>query len=60
MASLSCPECRKEMLPQKDYDRLICARCGQNIYEPGPNLKKIYCTECDENGSEGKVRILNH
>ena len=60
MASLTCPECRKEMLPQKGYDQLICARCGQDIYKPGQNLRKIYCTDCDETGSERKVRVLNY
>ena len=60
MASLACPECRKEMLAQPDYNQLVCGKCGQNIYEPGEKLRKIFCTDCNETGSEGKVRIIKY
>jgi hypothetical protein len=60
MSSLACPECRKEMLPQKDYDQLVCGHCGKKFYEPGEKLRKIYCTDCNETGSDNKIRIIKY
>ena len=61
MSSLACPECRKEMLPQKDYDRAVCPQCGQTIYKPSEKLRKIFCTDCGDGITERKnVRVFKY
>lgn len=51
MSSLACPECRKEMMPQTNYDQVPCSQCGRTVYEPGEKFRKIICTDCEDNGS---------
>jgi hypothetical protein len=60
MSSLACPECREEMMPQKDYDRKVCTRCGHDLYVPSEKLRKIYCTDCEESDSEDRVRVFKY
>jgi uncharacterized protein YbaR (Trm112 family) len=48
MASLACPECRKEMIAQKDYDRVQCSQCGRLFYVPGEKLRKVICIDCED------------
>jgi predicted RNA-binding Zn-ribbon protein involved in translation (DUF1610 family) len=60
MSSLTCPECREEMLPQKDYDRKFCTSCGHDFFVPAEKLRKIYCTDCDESDSEDSVRVFKY
>jgi ribosomal protein S27E len=55
MASLACPECRKEMLAQKDYDRVLCSQCGRAAYEPGKKFQKIICIDCEDTNSTSKT-----
>ena len=55
MASLACPECRKEMLAQKDYDRALCSQCGRAAYEPGKKFQKIICIDCEDTDSKSKM-----
>jgi hypothetical protein len=54
MSSLSCPECRQEMIAQKDYDQALCSECGRTVYVPGKKFQKIICVDCEDQNSGGK------
>ena len=61
MGSLACPECRKEMVAQKDYDQALCSQCGRTVYEPGEKLRKIICIDCAAKNSGGKnVKVFKY
>jgi predicted RNA-binding Zn-ribbon protein involved in translation (DUF1610 family) len=51
MASIACPECRKEMIAQKDYDQALCSQCGRSVYEPGEKFRKVMCMDCEDKSS---------
>jgi len=48
MASLACPECRKEMIAQKDYDQVLCLQCERSVYVPGEKFRKVICMDCED------------
>jgi len=52
MASLACPECRKEMIAQKDYNQVLCSQCERSVYVPGEKFRKVICMDCEDKGSE--------
>ena len=52
MSSLACPECRKEMVAQTDYEQVLCSHCGRTTYEPGEKLRKIICIDCADKDSD--------
>jgi hypothetical protein len=55
MASLACPECRKEMIAQNDYDRILCSECGRSVYVPGDKFRKVICVDCEDKISRNKT-----
>ena len=55
MASMACPECRKEMIAQKDYDQALCSQCGRSVYEPGEKFRKVMCMDCEDKSSQSKM-----
>ena len=55
MASLACPECQKEMIAQKDYNRNLCFQCGRSVYVPGEKFRKVICIDCEDKISESKT-----
>lgn len=48
MASLICPDCREELLPQSSYERKHCGRCGREVFRQ--ETQKVYCKDCGEQG----------
>lgn len=48
MASLICPDCHEEMLPQTDYVRKLCDRCGREVFRS--ETQKVYCKDCGQDG----------
>jgi hypothetical protein len=54
MASLTCPECRKEMIAQKDYKQILCSQCERPVYVPGEKFRKVICVDCEDKISASK------
>lgn len=51
MASLQCPECRQELLPQDlvpHEDHIICGKCSREIYVKKKKIAKLKCPKCGE------------
>ena len=61
MASLPCPECGKELLPQdlvpKDK-HLMCPKCGREIYEQKKTGIKLICPGCGEEAHSDSFLIV--
>ena len=63
MASLICPECREEMLPQGlnlNYERSACPVCGKDVFKSKKNKIEIRWTRCDEEDLKDNILIVRH
>ncbi len=57
MPELQCPECRKELLPQRpgnQGDYCICSDCGREVYIRTRSHVKAQCPKC---GKENETII---